>query len=457
MHAFARREMAALFLGDVCSLILGLWLALTLRTGEVPTGEVFVQHIIPFSILFAFSVLSFLVAGLYEKHTIVFKQQLPERLLNAQVLNVLFAVVLFYLIPLFSIAPKTILVLYLAATSAFIILWRLYGVELISAKTHTRTPAVLIGAGEEMEELRDEVNGNSRYHTHFVEVIDLSTTSDSEALERLRAFLHTAGRSPLVVADVHNGQCEPLLSGLYEYLPSGVALLDFTAVYEDVFERVPLASFNPTLFLVDASAPSFVVYTYVKRSMDIVLSSILLALLLILYPFIWLIIKLDDRGPMFITQERMGKNGRPFAIRKLRTMSAHVSDTHAWVGETKNRVTRFGEFLRRTSLDEVPQVLSVFSGDMSLIGPRADITGLGERLASQIPNYMMRYHIQPGLSGWAQIKQLYKKGTISPQSVEESRLRLSYDLYYVKHRSIFLDMWIVLRTAPIILSRLKFW
>jgi lipopolysaccharide/colanic/teichoic acid biosynthesis glycosyltransferase len=125
-----------------------------------------------------------------------------------------------------------------------------------------------------------------------------------------------------------------------------------------------------------------------------------------------------------------------------------------WVGEGENRVTRVGAFLRRTSIDEVPQVLSVFRGDLSLIGPRSDILGLGERLREELPLYHTRYQVTPGISGWAQVNQRYAPGKISPQSIEESRVRLMYDLYYVKHHSLILDVSITLKTARTLVGRL---
>jgi lipopolysaccharide/colanic/teichoic acid biosynthesis glycosyltransferase len=132
------------------------------------------------------------------------------------------------------------------------------------------------------------------------------------------------------------------------------------------------------------------------------------------------------------------------------------SDTtsSAWVAEGTNRVTRVGAFLRRTSIDELPQIFSVFKGDLSLIGPRSDIRGLGERLKEEVPLYQLRYHVTPGISGWAQVNQRYAPGHISPQSIEESRVRLMYDLYYVRHRSVFLDLYIAAKTIRTLLTRL---
>lgn len=131
----------------------------------------------------------------------------------------------------------------------------------------------------------------------------------------------------------------------------------------------------------------------------------------------------------------------------------HYNEDGVWIGESKNEVTKIGSFLRKTRIDELPQLWNVLRGDLSLIGPRPDVSGLEERLRKAIPNYSARYLVKPGLSGWAQIKQGYAKGSISPQSIEESRIRLSYDLYYIKNRSLLIDLIIAFRTLKVLLSR----
>ena len=157
-------------------------------------------------------------------------------------------------------------------------------------------------------------------------------------------------------------------------------------------------------------------------------------------------IKLEDGGSVLVTQERIGRNNKIFKIAKFRSMKA--SDAGAWVTKDDDRVTRVGRILRKTRLDELPQLWSVLRGHMSLIGPRPDIRRLGEQLREQIPYYTMRHIIKSGLSGWAQINQ----GT-PPQSLAATKERLSYDFYYLKNRSFLLDLEIALKTVKTLLSR----
>ena len=166
--------------------------------------------------------------------------------------------------------------------------------------------------------------------------------------------------------------------------------------------------------------------------------------------------RIEGKGDIFIIQERFGQYNKPVTVYKLRTMTSNFSASSTWRTEDEklgNVPTKVGTFLRKISLDEVPQVWNIFKGNMSLIGPRNDIAGLGHRLAEEIPYYNLRNFVKPGVSGWAQTHQHYMGNNMSPQSLEETRMRLAYDLYYVKNRSILLDIEIALRTIKTVLSR----
>ena len=143
-------------------------------------------------------------------------------------------------------------------------------------------------------------------------------------------------------------------------------------------------------------------------------------------------------------------------VYKIRTMTANNSANATWTkeeAEKGNVVTKVGAVIRKLSIDELPQVLNILKGEMSLIGPRNDIKGLGQKLSEEIPYYNIRNFVKPGVTGWAQTHQHYMGDNISPQSLEETKMRLSYDLYYVKNRSLLLDIDVALRTLKTLLSR----
>ena len=209
---------------------------------------------------------------------------------------------------------------------------------------------------------------------------------------------------------------------------------------------VPLGLINEVWFLKHASIEPNVIYDITKRAMDIVIALPLFAFSLLVYPFVWLFVKIEDKGPLFYTPERIGESGRPIKIYKFRTMS--VMDSGNQLGQNANKITKIGKIMRVTRIDELPQLWNILNGDMSLIGPRPEFPTLVELYKKEIPHYNVRHLIRPGLSGWAQIH--HEK---PPHSVEETREKLALDLYYIKHRSVWLDLKIALQTIKTLLSR----
>jgi exopolysaccharide biosynthesis polyprenyl glycosylphosphotransferase len=166
-----------------------------------------------------------------------------------------------------------------------------------------------------------------------------------------------------------------------------------------------------------------------------------------LLPFVVLAIKLSSRGPILYRQSRVGRDGSVFQCYKFRTMrsDAEADTGPTWAKDDDPRITRVGKFLRKTRIDEIPQLYNVLRGDMSFVGPRPERPEFVEALNQQIPHYQLRHSIRPGITGWAQI--LYKYGN----SVEDAKEKLRYDLYYMKNMSAGLDLLIILSTIKIIL------
>jgi lipopolysaccharide/colanic/teichoic acid biosynthesis glycosyltransferase len=453
-----RRETLILLCGDILSMVAGLFVALFLRYGfsnqGIPIYHIFIIHLTPFSLLFALSITVFFIAGLYEKQTLLFKKRLPSILFNAQLANAITAVLFFYLIPFFGLTPKTNLILYLVVAAALIFVWRVYSGYII--KSRYRNRAAIISSGAELEEIVTEVNNNPRYRIYFSQVIDVSDLSAEDIRSRIEELLYDHELSALVM-DTRDEATRRAGNEIFSRIVPPVALIDFETLYEDIYDRVSLSNFNPTKFLEEVYRPSRIIYDVFKRVMDLFLGLVLTVIGVVLYPFMWMLIAVEDRGPFLIRQVRIGEKNKPFFVYKIRTMTDNLSHSSTWVGEGQPRVTRVGRFLRKTSIDEIPQVFNVFRGNMSLIGPRADIEGLAGRMTQEVSFYVLRTLAKPGISGWAQIHQIYKLGNISPQSVEETKLRLAYDLYYLKHRSVMIDLKIALRTITILFSRIRPW
>jgi lipopolysaccharide/colanic/teichoic acid biosynthesis glycosyltransferase len=377
------------------------------------------------------------------------------KIINIQLVNIVVAGVLFLAFP-FGITPKTNLIIYLFVSVALVSVWRLMVVPRLSVKTNKR--AILLADGAEAIELADEVNNNDRYDYAFVRLIDSQTARDTTDFKAKLLTLIDREKIDIIVADPHNPYLESVLPELFDraFLNFSFTFLDFYKVYEDTFDRVPLSALRYDWFLTHVSQSKSLVYDVTKRAVDIVGSLCLGLILLICLPTIYIAMRLEGKGDIFIHQDRIGQYNRPIRIYKIRTMTKNFSSSATWTTEdTKldNVVTKTGALLRKTSIDEIPQIWSILKGDMSLIGPRNDTVGLGERLSSEIPYYKIRYFVKPGVTGWAQTNQQYAEGTISPQSIEESRLRFAYDLYYVKNRSVALDIAIALKTIKTLLSR----
>ena len=450
------RASALLFIGDLATFVAALWVTLLLRHGALPTEAMFEGHIGPFSILFAIWILVFYMYGLYSKRFILFKSSLPNALLRTQVTNIVIAALFFFLVPGVGIAPKTNLLIYLVVSLAFIFTWRLAIYPRLSMP-RTRDFAVLIATGEEAGELLREVNNNPRYHLEFRKVY---APADLSGLDREALHKELSERDiDLIVADTNNEHVQAMLPDLH-MLPCfehSAVYADFDTVYEEVFDRIPLSQLSQGWFVDNVDTSTHLFYTLVKRGIDITGGLVMGLATVIAIPFIWIANLLFAPGPLFIEQIRIGERGHRIRTFKFRSMSMNEQASDVWVGESENRITKVGNFLRMTSLDEFPQFVNILTGEISLIGPRNDIEGLGHRLADALPYYMMRYMVTPGITGWAQINQQYEQGHISPQSIEETKMRLAYDFYYIKHRSLGLDIVIALKTFKRMFFRVSNW
>lgn len=443
MKIRGRKEPVILFLGDFFFFLISLWLALFLRNFELPDRELFLTHLKPFVILSLAWVSVFYISGLYGKPTLILKSKLPSLLFNAQVINSGLAVLFFYFIPFFGITPKTILFIYLFVSFCIILVWRRYGYFLLAQKRSEN--AILIGSGEEMRELYKEVNNNSIYNLRFISFVDLSEVEDNTFWDEIVSRVYAENVSVIAI-DLTHEKVEPILPHLYNLIFSRISFIDMNKIYEDIFDRVPLSLLKYNWFLENITNYPRATYDALKRIMDIVISFISLLVTGPFFPLIALVIKLEGPGPAFITQDRIGE--RNHIVRLLKFRSMKVNDKGEWPKEGDERITRVGAFLRKSRIDELPQLWNVLKGDISLVGPRPDIVKLGLELIKAIPYYNVRNVIKPGLSGWAQINQ-----DIVPHSVEDTRHRLAYDLYYIKNRSFLLDLKIALSTIKTLVSR----
>ncbi len=447
MSLVPKREYVVLLLGDIAVFTASLWVTLGLRYLSPPPSDLFLLHLVPFLVLFGAWVTIFFLAGLYGRHTRLFRSRLATTILYTQIINIILAALFFFFIPAFGLAPKTILVLYLAVSFTLIFLWRvtLYP----HVRSRYRFSGVLIASGPDAQALTQEVAGDSRYPFVFEHVIDTARSPSHEIIQRACRVAEEDNVTFLVV-DFSDKAVSAALPIIYDaaFHKRRFALLDAATLYEEVFEREPLSFITYEWVLENVSASR--VYDVVKRGIDITCAIVVGMFSLMLYPFIILAIKLDDGGDIFIVQQRVGRFQKPIRIFKFRSMSGNDDGDYGVSGKTKLTVTRVGKWIRLLRFDEFPQLWNVLRGELSFVGPRPELPALAAQYSARIPYYNARYLIAPGLTGWAQVR--HDRDPHHGTDIAETKTKLSYDLYYLAHRSLLLDLFIMLQTIRIFVT-----
>ena len=229
----------------------------------------------------------------------------------------------------------------------------------------------------------------------------------------------------------------------------GIEVVDAPSFYEQMTGKLLLESIRPSWFIFSEGFRITAWRRVVKRCLDACCALVGVAVTLPFIPFLALAIKLDSPGPVFFRQTRVGEKEKNFTLFKLRTMrvDAEAGTGAVWAQEHDTRVTRLGSFLRKSRIDEIPQLFNVLKGDMSLVGPRPERPEFVEKLKEVVPYYSERHFVKPGVTGWAQVR--YQYGA----SIEDALEKLRYDLYYIKNISLFLDLMIIFETVKVVLFR----
>jgi len=441
-----RPRTLGLFLGDLIFFVFSLWLSLFLRTFEAPSGALFLAHLEPFSLLFIVWAGVFFIAGLYESRSIILERRaISVTLLMAQLANVIIAALFFSFIPIFGIAPKTLLVIYLIVSFVLVLLWRVALFPQFGFRR--KEQALVVGGGAEVVELVDALRLARNAPTTIAQVLEPGSLTLANDIQAAVTQLQPG----FIIADFTDPRVLAAFSNLYNYLSQGIRFFDALTLYEEVFGRVPLSVIDQEWLARNVSRYSHNLYDSFKRVIDVVVSLPLAIISLIFYPCIWLATKIQDGGQVLISMPRIGEGGRIFGLRKFRSMTGNDLGMYGSEGVSKLHVTKVGQFLRVSRLDEIPQLWSVLAGDLSLIGPRPETPTLVALYEKEIPYYQVRHLVKPGLSGWAQL--YHDNHPHHGTEVKATREKLSYDLYYIKHRSLTLDVVVILKTIKKLLTR----
>jgi sugar transferase (PEP-CTERM system associated) len=252
-----------------------------------------------------------------------------------------------------------------------------------------------------------------------------------------------------IVVSVQNRRGGFPIKELLDCKLAGLKVTDAATFFERETCQIRVDSLQPSWLVFGGGFDQSFVRTFMKRSFDIVCSTIIMLLTFPLMLLAALAVKLQDGGPVFYSQERVGKDGETFFVHKFRSMrtDAEKGGKPQWAQQNDPRITPFGNFMRKTRIDELPQILNVFKGDMSFVGPRPERQYFVDQLIEVVPYYNVRHSVKPGITGWAQVRYGYGS------SAEDALQKLQYDLYYVKNNSLFLDVLILIDTLKVVLFR----
>lgn len=401
--------------------------------------------------ILGFTVLTLLLSyyfDLYGPHRISGGWEIYFRLLLvlSALCFILGGVIIVY--PSIYIGPH-VLTIGICFLAIILVLWR-RSYEWIIGLSAFRERVYVLGNGERAESVIETLHSRIDAGMEVVPGIGHGEfSSDYERFEAdLRAFCTREPRVDRVIVAMENRRGSMPVRELLDLKLRGVIIEDASFLLERLLGKLPLEGLNPSALIFTHGFNVKASQQIIRRLVSISVSLVLLILCLPVIPIVILAVRLSSPGPIFFRQVRVGLRGRLFNVIKFRTMRQDAEAGGAvWATKNDPRVTPLGRFMRKTRLDEIPQLWNVLRGDMGFVGPRPERPEFVQWLSSEIPYYELRHIIRPGITGWAQVR--YQYGA----SLEETKQKLEYDLYYVKHLSISLDLLIMFETIKTIILR----
>lgn len=381
------------------------------------------------------------------------------QIIKSIILTTSITVLVYLLTPIYTpLLPSNRLqiILFFITILSSLMIWRIFYVKFLASHRFIKK-AIIVCDKEQLQELVTSLesvdphykfigfvnsDGEQNFKVNYNKIANIRP-------DDLEKFFKSNSISEVVVASQKTeGITANLYNQLIHLLENGVIIKEYTQLYETITQRIPVQYVSRDFYRYFPFSRNNQnqLYLLVSRVIDLLFSTIGLTFGLIFLPLIIVGNLLGNRGKLFYTQERIGKNGKVFRILKYRTMVKNAEANGAVftvVGDS--RITPFGKFMRKTRLDEFPQFINILKGDMSIIGPRPERPVFVQEIAEVMPFYETRHIIKPGLTGWAQVNYSYG------DSIADSLVKLQYDLYYIKHRSIFLDINIFVKTFSTVL------
>lgn len=403
---------------DFFLLYLGLFLTIRLRYDQIDQVSL-ITHTRLFTIVYLVWLVVFFIYRLFDKETLRRYSTLISNLAYAMTVNFLISALFFYYQPDLFLTPRRFLIVNAIISFLLVLAWHLTLKLFFQFKLKENVYYYL--NPQEEQELIKEVNSHS--YLGF----------------RIQNFSENQlpSRGLVVISD--EIKMKPnILNSFFDLRYHGLQFINFTDFYELLTRKVYLGSTNEFWFLTNINYFEKRLYNLIKKLIDISVAIILSPIFLITLAIFGPSIRYSTGGSIFFTQPRIGKNGKYFSIIKFRTMRIDTPN-NSWTSDNDQRVTKLGKYLRRLHLDELPQVINLFKGDMSLVGPRPEQVHIVNEMKKQIPFFEERHLVKPGITGWSQLN-------IYAGSLEQTKLKLQYDLYYIKNRSLLMDFEIILKT-----------
>lgn len=420
--------------GDFIAFWVSFLITLFIRFGTHGYDTAISTHILPFFVLYLSWILTFFLFGLYDLFTI--KPTIPhlQRFGIAILTSFVVGIFLFYFVPIFGISPKTNLVFQIIGFSLISFFIRRIIYTLFS-KSIT-SPIILIGSSKNIKEIGEVINTNPQ-----LGLVIISHTDD------FKKAINDYSNKQNAIFIFENNLDEIPTENILNIYKNKAEIINVAQAYEKYLGKIPVSYVDQAWIIENINIKENIIYTIWKKIVNILFAVFTLIITSPIVAVCSFFIYFYDHGPVIYKQKRVGLNGKVFYLYKLRSMIVNAETNNAkWCDKGDTRITPIGRTIRKLHIDEIPQMINIIKGDISLVGPRPERPEFVSSLEDTIPHYELRHIINPGFTGWAQIKYRYAR------TIDDSKEKFEYDLYYIKNKNIFIDFGIILRTIQIIFT-----
>lgn len=452
------KEKKFLLLGDIVIVFVAFLIAVSIKFYQEFSFSFVLERLDPWKIVWMlFYPVIFYIFELYDYDRWFYNVKLLLYICTAVLTATCIAAIGSYLFIQHIIIGRIILFFHAALIIPLLFIWRKIFLNIYFEGNNNKHRVLVIGSNAIVNDIELLIRSKSHFYSDDIKTFrnyseNLGTVRIEEAVAiKSIPELVTHNKIDTVIVADDLKECPILKKQLLDLKFKGITIYDAPFFYEVVSGKVPVKYVDDSWFLFRRQGKMFQSFTY-RKAKKIIDGTLALFALILAAPLMLLSIlcvKLSSKGPVLFKQERLGQNERPFTLIKFRTMidNAEKETGPKWASENDPRITNIGRFLRKSRLDELPQLINVLKGEMSFVGPRPIRKYAADMLAEKIPHYRLRFIVKPGVTGWAQVCSDYGV------SIEGQKEKLKYDLFYIQNQSIFFDLFIMLKTAQTLLFR----